>query len=100
MTRESMTTRRSFMAGLALSPLAAQGIWAQSRKAGEAVLFVGTGTNTGSKGIYAFHFDSASGGLQALGLAAEAPSPSFLALSPNGKTLFAVNEIDSYQGKK
>jgi 6-phosphogluconolactonase len=62
------------------------------------MLFVGTGTDTGSKGIYAYRFDSANGGLDDLGLAAEAPSPSFIALSPDGKYLFAVNEIDSYQG--
>ncbi len=62
------------------------------------MLFVGTGTNTGSKGIYAYQFDSTSGELKSLGLAAEAPSPSFLALSPDGQFLFAVNEIDNYQG--
>ena len=64
------------------------------------MLFVGTGTNTGSKGIYSFQFDSSSGELKPLGLAAEAPSPSFLALSPDKQFLFAVNEIDTYQGAK
>jgi 6-phosphogluconolactonase len=64
------------------------------------MLFVGTGTNTGSKGIYAYRFDSSSGELKPLGLAAEAPSPSFLALSPDKQFLFAVNEIDTYQGAK
>ena len=64
------------------------------------MLFVGTGTNTGSKGIYSFQFDSSSGELKPLGLAAEAPSPSFLALSPDKQFLFAVNEIDTYQGEK
>jgi 6-phosphogluconolactonase len=102
-----MTTRRKFMAGLALSPLAAKAAWGNASlgdaswgKSTTATLFVGTGTKTGSKGIYAFRFDSASGDLTPLGLAAEAPSPSFLALSPNGKFLFAVNEIDTYQGAK
>jgi len=94
-----MKTRRSFLAGLAVSPLLAQGmsqrVWAASKG---ALLFVGTGTKTGSKGIYGYRFDSATGVLQPAGLAAEAPSPSFLALSPNGKYLFAVNEIDTYQG--
>jgi 6-phosphogluconolactonase len=100
-TRERMTTRRKFLAGLAVSPLAARGAWGQSSGGSEgAVLFVGTGTNTGSKGTYAYLFDSSSGALKPLGLAAEAPSPSFLALSPDGKTLFAVNEIDTYQGAK
>jgi 6-phosphogluconolactonase len=94
-----MTTRRRFLAGLAISPLAAKQLLAQSAKTGGTeLLFVGTGTNTGSKGIYAYQFDSTSGELKSLGLAAEAPSPSFLALSPDGKFLFAVNEIDNYQG--
>jgi 6-phosphogluconolactonase len=98
---KSMTTRRRFLAGLAISPLAAQQLLAQPPKTGGAeLLFVGTGTNTGSKGIYAYQFDPTSGELKSLGLAAEAPSPSFLALSPDGQFLFAVNEIDTYQGAK
>jgi 6-phosphogluconolactonase len=64
------------------------------------MLFVGTGTNTGSKGIYRFQFDSSTGELKPQGLAAEAPSPSFLALSPDKQFLFAVHEIDTYQGQK
>src|SRR5277367_4040186 len=96
-----MTTRRRFLAGLAISPLAARISWSQSGKpSGGAMLFVGTGTSTGSKGIYLFQFDSSSGELKPLGLAAEAPSPSFLALSPDKQFLFAVNEIDTYQGAK
>jgi len=92
-----MSTRRRFLAGLALSPFVASSSWAKAGGGGE-LLFVGTGTSTGSKGIYAYQFDSTHGDLKPLGLAAEAPSPSFLALSPDGKFLFAVNEIDSYQG--
>ena len=64
------------------------------------MLFVGTGTNTGSKGIYLFQFDSSTGEFNPQGLAAEAPSPSFLALSPDKQFLYAVNEIDTYQGAK
>ena len=92
-----MTTRRTFLAGLAATSLLAKDLWA---KAGSETLFVGTGTNTGSKGIYAYRFDPASGNLEQIGVAAEAPTPSFLALSPDGKYLFAVNEIDSYKGEK
>jgi 6-phosphogluconolactonase len=97
-----LTTRRSFLTGLAVAPIAASwtvdGLWAA--KKGGALLFVGTGTGTGSEGIYAYRFDEANGGLQPLGLAAKADSPSFLALSPDGATLFAVNEVGSYQGAK
>jgi len=59
--------------------------------------FVGTYTGeTGSKGIYAFDFDSASGTLTAKGLAAETIAPSFVVIHPNGKYAYAANEA----GKK
>ncbi|AXC11567.1 6-phosphogluconolactonase [Acidisarcina polymorpha] len=84
---------------MAVAPWLAHDLaWAKA--SGDDTLFVGTGTNTGSKGIYAYRFDAAKGSLESLGVAAEAPSPSFLALSPDGKVLFAVNEVDSYQGAK
>lgn len=63
-------------------------------------MFVGTQTTKGSKGIYAYHFNSATGELTEKGLAAEAEMPTFLALSPDKKTLFAANELDEYEGKK
>jgi len=63
-------------------------------------LFVGTQTTKGSKGIYAYSFNSATGELTEKGLAAEAEMPTFLALSPDQKTLFAANELSEYQGKK
>jgi 6-phosphogluconolactonase len=93
-----MKTRRSFLAGMAVSPWITRDLWA--KKSGGGRCFVGTGTTTGSKGIYGYRFDASSGVLEATGLAAEAPSPSFLALSPDEKYLFAVNEVDTYQGAK
>lgn len=63
------------------------------------LLYVGTYTNGDSKGIYAYHYDSASGELKEIGLAAETKNPSFLAASPNGNFLYAVNEVGDYQGK-
>jgi 6-phosphogluconolactonase len=92
-----MTTRRKFLAGLAVAPWGARILWAKA-KGDSSMLFVGTGTNTGSKGIYGYHFDPEHGSLEQIGLAAPAPSPSFLALSPDGEFLFAVNEIDTYHG--
>src|SRR5262249_48927665 len=32
-------------------------------------------------------------------LVAETPSPSFLAIRPNGASLYAVNEVDTFEGK-
>lgn len=55
--------------------------------------FVGTYTGkTGSKGIYAFDFDAATGKLSPKGLAAETPSPSWVAIHPSGKFAYAANE--------
>jgi len=64
------------------------------------IVYVGAYTNVpGSKGINAFRFDAATGKLTPLGLMAEASSPSFLAIAPNGKFLYAVNETNSFDGK-
>jgi 6-phosphogluconolactonase len=63
------------------------------------LLYVGTYTDQGSKGIYAYSFDSSSGKLTSLGLAAETVEPSFLAIDSSGRFLYAVNEIANYQGQ-
>jgi 6-phosphogluconolactonase len=63
-------------------------------------VYVGTYTGAKSKGIYQFRFDPKTGAMTAEGLAAETPSPSFLALEPAGRFLYAVNEISNYEGKK
>lgn len=55
--------------------------------------FVGTYTGkTGSKGIYAFDFDSSTGKLTLRGVAAATPSPSWVAIHPSGKFAYAANE--------
>jgi 6-phosphogluconolactonase len=62
-------------------------------------MYIGTYTNQGgSKGIYAWRFDAAAGKFTPIGLASEAQNPSFLAAHPNGRFLYAVNEISHFQG--
>jgi 6-phosphogluconolactonase len=60
------------------------------------LFYVGTYKDHGGKGIYAYRFDSAAGQFESLGLAAESAEPSFLAIAPDGKFLYAVNEIVKY----
>jgi 6-phosphogluconolactonase len=65
----------------------------------ELTLFVGTYTGTGSKGIYTYSFNTETG---ALTLASTTDSgtvanPSYLALAPNGRFLYAVNETGGAQ---
>ncbi len=54
--------------------------------------YVGTYTRTTSRGIYAVSLDAATGALSAPHLAAETPNPTFLALHPTGRTLYALDE--------
>ncbi len=61
-------------------------------------VFVGTYTGPKSEGIYAFDFDNETGEAQALGLAAKTSNPSFLALSPDRRFLYAVNEDAQWNG--
>ena len=69
-------------------------------RSGKYLVYVGTytGEGTKSKGIYAFRYDAATGQVTPLGLAAEATNPSFVAAHPNGKFLYAVNEVGDYKG--
>jgi 6-phosphogluconolactonase len=61
---------------------------------GEYFVYIGTYTRSRGKGIYTFRFQPATGKLTAVSLAAETPSPSFLAVHPNRKFLYAANEHD------
>lgn len=63
------------------------------------LVYVGTYTDHGSKGIYAYSFDTATGKLASLGLAAETTEPSFLAANSSGRFLYAVNETDTFNGQ-
>src|SRR5258708_6328370 len=51
------------------------------------LVYIGTYTDKGSKGIYAYRLDSATGKLASLGVAAETPNPTFLAIHPNHRFL-------------
>jgi 6-phosphogluconolactonase len=62
------------------------------------LLYVGTYTENGSQGIYAYRFDPESADLAPIGLAAETVNPSFLAIDDKRKLVYAVVETMSYKG--
>jgi 6-phosphogluconolactonase len=97
-------SRRTFVKAAAVSSLAANTWWAEGKtsmtKRDSRLLFAGTQTGASSKGIYAFQWDPTAGELKELGLAGESNNPTFIALSPDGKYLYAANEIDEYEGEK
>lgn len=63
-------------------------------------VYFGTYRGSGGKGIYFGEFDAKTGALSVPRLAAEIADPSFLAISPNRKFLYAVSEISDLGGKK
>jgi len=67
---------------------------------GKYLLYVGTYTEEGSKskGIYAYRYDADTAEIAPLGLAAETTNPSWVTLHPNGRFLYAVNEVQNYKG--
>lgn len=63
-------------------------------------LYVGTYTREKSKGIYRLQWDPASGALTSASVAAEVTNPSFLAIDPTRRFLYAVNEVGEFSGIK
>lgn len=63
-------------------------------------VYIGTYTGQKSQGIYMADFESESGELSAVKLAAATPSPSFLAIHPSKPFLYAVGEGASVGPKK
>ncbi len=62
------------------------------------LLYVGTYTaGTRSEGIYLIRMDRRSGQLRRVGSVAAGANPSFLAIHPNGRVLYAVNELEKYK---
>jgi 6-phosphogluconolactonase len=67
----------------------------------EALLvYIGTYTRGESRGIYQCRLDRDTGRLHSLDLAAETANPSFLALHPSGRFLYAVGEIGNFAGER
>ena len=90
---ESRSGRAAALIGLALGCALPAG-FAQAPKSvkGDSYLYLGTYTRQKSKGIYAWRLHTADGSLQSIGLAAEISNPSFLAVSPDGRFLYAADE--------
>jgi 6-phosphogluconolactonase len=98
----SVSSLRAWMIAAGVAGLASTG-WPISlaraqTAAAEYFVYFGTYTQGASKGIYAYRFQPAAGKLTTLGLAAETPNPSFLALHPSGRFLFAANEHEAGDG--
>jgi 6-phosphogluconolactonase len=71
----------------------------------DTLVYVGTYTGSKSKGIYLFRLEaenlevSQNITLVPLGVAAETPNPSFIELDLKRRLVFAVNEVNDFDGK-
>ncbi len=97
-----MTSPRARTLLLALTTfLLPGGVRAEDAKPDKLRVYVGTYTQgTKSQGIYLLELDLADGALTSKGVAGAAVNPSFLALSPNRRFLYAVGEVNDVNGKK
>lgn len=101
----SLTSRRRFLQGTA-ALAAGQGLlrsaWAKTESTMRA--YVGTyngdiGNQANGEGIYLFEMDRQTGALTGSRLVARSADPSWIVIHPSRRYLYAVNEVDNYQGK-
>jgi 6-phosphogluconolactonase len=88
--------RRTFLTTAAMTPMLASAFdLIRAQTTSGRLLYVGTYTNSaaGSKGIYGWRFDAATGTVTSLGLAVETDSPSWVVVHPNKRFLYAANEL-------
>lgn len=71
----------------------------QADSDGQVRVYFGTYTRDLSKGIYVSTLNCTTGKLSPAELAAEVTNPSFVAIHPSRKYLYAVSEISEFQGK-
>lgn len=63
-------------------------------------IYVGTYTGGEGKGVFLFHMDPQTGTLTPRGTSGIVSNPSFLALHPSGRFLYAVSETGGFGGRK
>ena len=103
---DSAATRRKFLRlaglgalGLMMPDFSFGRVWRAGR-AGELLIYVGTYTSGKSEGIYLFRLSLPSGELKYVSTTKGVKDPSFLALSPDRRFLYAVNEVEEFENKK
>src|SRR5215831_12556007 len=97
--RQFVKTASAFAAATAAADLLPVAIQAAPK---DWLLYVGTYTSGKSKseGIYIYRMNAATSELKLQSTAGNVPDPSFLAIDPSRRFLYAVNETGNFLGKK
>ena len=100
MAIDSRLTRRAFLGRTAAAlayPIARDAAALAAGPSGFFYAYVGTYTPNGG-GIYLFRVDRATAALLQMQVVDDIKNPSWLALNPGQTRLYAISEIDNYQG--
>lgn len=92
------STRREFIKAASLSAVGFS-LTAQAAP-NELLVYIGTYTRGKSEGIYVYRMNLATGALTQTSVAPLKSNPSFLAIDPKRRFLYAVNEVNEFLGKK
>ena len=66
----------------------------------KALVFIGSYSAADKDSVHLYQLDLKGGSLKKLSAVSGLRNPSFLKIHPNGKFLYAVNEVGDFQGKK
>ena len=95
------TSRREFLGTTALGLLGLRLTRFAHVPNEQQLLYVGSYTDPKrAEGVALVHFDTRSGALKLLRAVDAGPNPSFLAIHPNGRVLYAVNEVAERVGQR
>lgn len=100
----ALLSRRNFLKGATALAVASTGIARSLAQNTRILAYVGTytgavGSGGNGDGIYLLEMNPQTGALTRGKLAAKSDSPTWLALAPSGRHLYACNEVANYNGK-
>lgn len=88
------------MLGLGLPQLAFDQVSSAPTSGDDLLVYIGTYTSGKSEGIYLYRMNLSSGELKHVATTKGVKDPSYLALAPRRRYLYAVNEVEEFAGKK
>jgi 6-phosphogluconolactonase len=96
-TGGAVSRRELFKTAAVLTTVTSASLLADSDPAASQLLYIGAYTPNG-QGIYLLNLNLGTGELSQIKVVSTIQNPSWIAIHPNGKYLYAVNEISNFNG--